>query len=242
MTASRRSRTSTSHSRAIQGSRQPGGFGDRPGERAPEVRGRDRRPGRVDHGDGQAEGLAAGGQMRLVAEERVREHRHAVVDRLVGRVQPVVGHEEGGALQDAPLVDVVGDVDPGVPQARPEVRRQRVATQADERAGVLGGGDRLGEGGERAERLGDPVAPDHGPARRVHPERRRGRGVEAPGFPIAGARHLGRRQRPEEGDGLERLPRGRRQEGLGLAVEIEVPADAGEIGVGARVEHAPALT
>jgi len=52
---------------------------------------------------GNAQFLAAGRVAGLVPDERVRDRRHAVTDRLVRRVQPGVGHEDRGFLQHLDL-------------------------------------------------------------------------------------------------------------------------------------------
>ena len=58
---------------------------------------------------GQAELLAAPGERRLIAEERVRDHGNFVEDRFVGRVGAMVGYEEVGLPEHGPLIDVVDD-------------------------------------------------------------------------------------------------------------------------------------
>jgi hypothetical protein len=226
-TASRPRIAATSHSRAVERRGEVVAAGpdlrDRVGEHVLDQPAA--RP--VDEGQPEPERPAEPGQIGLVGEDRVREHRHAVVDRLVRRVQPVVSEEGVGLPEHAPLVDVTVDrhVRPRQPLGRVLGRR---ATEADDGAEVVAGGD---EGGDPLQRLEDvfrPPPPAHRPQRDVELQPVAAAREALPGG-VRERRRVDVGERAVEGDGLEGLaallgqPLGR------LAVDVEMRAQAPQV-------------
>ena len=151
------------------------------------------------HGEPQV--LAPSGQVGLVAEERVREHRDARVDRLVGRVDAVVRDEHVRLVEHGKLVDVIEHPHAGSVEAGTRVVVDRVVAEADHDLGV-----RCAEGLHQRPERGDgrlgEVPPDHRPERDVDAtaargtEHRRGGSV---GPLLAKAAEEGKRARRQPG-------------------------------------------
>ena len=179
--------------------------------------------------------MAGRGKSRLIPDKRIRDHRDLVRDGLVRRVEAVVRQEQVGARQDTPLIDVARDRDVGSLQLLAlAICDLRPAKADDYPNPALTCGprrDRL----QRRQRLGRARHPDGRPERHVDLELPLGvRAKPSSRSPfLFGRRRVATQvggQRAVEGDGLEDVPVVVGQEPRRLAVQVEVRAQARDVG------------
>ena len=182
---------------------------------------------------GQTEVLAAAGQRRLIIEERVGEHRDLVEDRLVGRVEAVMGDEHVGVLQRRPLIDVALGTHVGMSEPGTLGVVEAVVSQADHHLHVEIRED-VGENGQGRPCGGLEIAPDHRAEGHQDPQLRAvsaKRSIERARLPLL------RRERTEERERLEGSSIVLVQKGRRLAVHVQEGTQALDIGEGAGIGH-----